>query len=194
MQDDLIIGGDNQTETAHNYVQVLHKLHLANLKVELEKTTIFPESCDVAGWIWKKGGFLEPSPHRKSSLINTKQDQLTKVKHLRSFLGLYKTLHMATLALSQVLAPLEDAVVGKDSSSLAELIHSRKGSEKPRAISKPLKLSIFLIPTTNSSLKQMQRKTRQNRSHLVCHQRNRTHPSSVPLLEAKAKLQTLATV
>ena len=64
MQDDLIIGGDSQREAAHRYVRVIHKLHLANLKVELEKTSIFSESCDMGGWVWKTGGFLEPSPHR----------------------------------------------------------------------------------------------------------------------------------
>ena len=106
LQDDLIIGGDNQEDAARNYIHILHKFHLANLKVEPEKTNIFPDSCDVAGWIWKKGGFLEVSPHRKSSILTARQDQITKVRHLRSFIGLYKTLHMATPAISRVLAPL----------------------------------------------------------------------------------------
>ena len=72
----------------------------------------------------KKGGFLEVSPHRKSSILNAKQEQITKVKHLRSFIGLYKTLHMATPAIYRVLAPLEDAVAGKDSSSFLDWNHS----------------------------------------------------------------------
>ena len=114
LQDDLIIGGDNQEDAARNYIRILHKFHLANLKVEPEKTNIFPDSCDVAGWIWKKGGFLEVLPHRKSSILTARQDQITKVRHLRSFICLYKTLHMATPAISRVLAPLEDAVAGKD--------------------------------------------------------------------------------
>ena len=53
LQDDLIIGGDNQEDAARNYIRILHKFHLANLKVEPEKTNIFPDSCNVAGWIWK---------------------------------------------------------------------------------------------------------------------------------------------
>ena len=96
LQDDLIIGGDTQEDAARNYIRILHKFYLANLKVEPEKTNIFPDPCDVAGWILKKGGFLKVSPHCKSSILTAKQDQITKVRHLCSFIGLYKMLHMAT--------------------------------------------------------------------------------------------------
>ena len=85
LQDDLIIGGDNQEDAARNYIRILHKFHLANLKVEPEKTNIFPDNCDVAGWIWKKGGFLKISAHRKNTLLNKKEENITKVKHLHSF-------------------------------------------------------------------------------------------------------------
>ena len=64
------------------------------------------------------------SPHRKNSLLNTKFEQLTKVKHLRSFIGLYKTLNMATPTMSQILSPLEEAVAGKDSSDPLDWSHS----------------------------------------------------------------------
>ena len=85
---------------------------------------IFPESCDVAGWIWRKGGFLEVSPHRKSSILNAKQEQITKVKHLQSFIGLYKTMHMVTPATSRILAPLEEVVAGKESSAVLDWTHA----------------------------------------------------------------------
>ena len=120
IHDDLVIGGNTQEEAVTGYLRVLHKFHLANIKVEPEKTIIFPESCDIAGWIWKKGGYLEVLPHRKSSILNTKQENITKVKHLRSFIGLYKTLHMATPATSWMLAPLEEEVAGRDSSAPIE--------------------------------------------------------------------------
>lgn len=100
MQDDLIIGGDNQREAAHNYKTNIYKLFLANIKVEPEETKIIPECCDITSWVWRKGGILEASLHRKSSILNTRQDHVTKLKHLRSFIGLYKTLHMATPAIS----------------------------------------------------------------------------------------------
>ena len=43
--------------------------------------------------------YLFVSPHR-SSLTNTKEDNITKVKHMRSFIGLYKMLHIGTPAMS----------------------------------------------------------------------------------------------
>ena len=102
---------------------MMHKLFLANLKVKQDKTNIFPESCHFYGWVWRKGGILEVSPHKKSSL-NSRQDHITKVKHLMSFIGLYKTLHMATPATSRILSPLEEAVAGKDSNPFLDWNHS----------------------------------------------------------------------
>ena len=120
IQDDIIIWGYTQIETAHNYIQILYKLDLANLHVEPQKVIIFPEYEDIAGWIWKKGGLLSVSPHRKNSLMNMREHNNTKVKHMRSFLGLYETLQMATPGVSRVLAPLEEAVVGKNSNDPLE--------------------------------------------------------------------------
>ena len=51
IQDDVIIGGDTQLEAAHNYIQILEKLYLANLRAEPRKTIIFPKSADISGWI-----------------------------------------------------------------------------------------------------------------------------------------------
>ena len=62
--------------------------------------------------MWKKGGFIEASPHRKCSLLNAKEEDIYQTRHMREFLDLYKTLHMATPAISEVLAPLEDQVAG----------------------------------------------------------------------------------
>ena len=115
IQDDIVIGGENQMEAARNYVRVLQKLDLANLKVEPQKVNIFPESADIAGWVWCRGGYLTVSPHQQNSLKNVRQDSIKKVKHLRSYIGLYKTLQMAAPAVSRVLAPLEQAVAGKES-------------------------------------------------------------------------------
>ena len=72
IQDDIIIGGNSQLEAAQNYVKILEKLYLANLRAEPEKTIIFPKSADISGWIWEIGGFLKVSPHRRNPLINTK--------------------------------------------------------------------------------------------------------------------------
>ena len=92
---------------------MIYKLKLVNLKVEPAKTHIFPEIYDITRWIWKKVVFLEVSPHRKNSLLNTKKEHITKVKHLRSFIGLYKILHIVTPAISKVLVLLQEAVARK---------------------------------------------------------------------------------
>ena len=66
---------------------------------------------------FEEGWFLEASPHRKSSILTTKQENIVKLKHLHSFVGLYKILHMATPATSQILVPLEEEVASKDSTN-----------------------------------------------------------------------------
>ena len=71
IQDDIIIGGNSQLEASQNYIRILEKFYLANLRAEPEKTIIFPKSADISGWIWEKGGFITVSPHRRNSLINT---------------------------------------------------------------------------------------------------------------------------
>ena len=110
--DDIYVGGQSQEEAAANYIRILRKLALANLKVSPAKTKIFPHEASVLGWVWKRGGQIEASPHRKCSLLNAKEDNIYQVRHMRGFLGLYKTLHMATPAISQVLVPLEEEVAG----------------------------------------------------------------------------------
>ena len=114
--DDLYVGGSTQEEAAINYTRVLAKLSNANLKITAEKTKIFPMTADVLGWVWREGGFLEASPHRKIALINTKTTDIVKVRDMRSWLGLFKTLHMATPKIHLILSPFEKAVAGKDSS------------------------------------------------------------------------------
>ena len=46
------------------------------------------------------------------------------MKHLQSFIGLYKTLHMATPTMSRILAPLEEEVAGRDSTEIINSMHS----------------------------------------------------------------------
>ena len=113
--DDLYVGGATPAETASNYEQVLSKLHAANLKVSADKTKIFLDSVDILGWVWKKGGFLSPSPHRINSLQNTTFSDIKNVRDLRSWLGLYKTMMPAAPSLTIILDPFDQIVAGKDS-------------------------------------------------------------------------------
>ena len=47
IQDNIIIGGNTQLEAAQNYVRILEKFYLANLRAEPEKTIIFPKLADI---------------------------------------------------------------------------------------------------------------------------------------------------
>ena len=114
--DDIIVGGETRNETAANYVAILEKLHRANLKIAAGKTHIFPESVDILGWLWHQGGRLEPSPHRRNALANMKQEDIKKVRDMRSWIGLYKTLRIATPHIASILDPLEQAVADRESS------------------------------------------------------------------------------
>ena len=124
IQDDIIIGGQDQLEAARNYIRILEKFDLSNLRAEPEKTIIFPEKADISGWIWEKGGFISVSPHRRNSLINTKEEDIRTVKDMRSFIGLYKTLHIATPNMTRFITPLEDTVQGLHSKDKYEWSHA----------------------------------------------------------------------
>ena len=113
--DDVVVGGDTQEEAAANYYRVLSKLHLANIKITPDKTTIFPKSADILGWVWKEGGYLEASEHRKFALTNTKVEDIKKVQDMRSWVGLFKTLHIVTPQIAEILSPFESSTAGKES-------------------------------------------------------------------------------
>ena len=121
--DDIYVGGANQKEASINYIRILSRLGNANLKISPTKTHIFPTSVDVLGWVWKRGGFLSPSPHRQCALTNVKQEDIKKVKDMRSWVGLYKTLHIATPKITSMLEPFETASAGKDTKDRFEWNH-----------------------------------------------------------------------
>ena len=118
--DDVVVGGDTPVEAAVNYVRVLAKLDNANLKIAPEKTKIFPKSADMLGWVWEEGGFLKASPHRQLGITNTKVEDIKTVRDMRSWVGLFKTLHIVTPKISEVLAPFEASTAGKDSKDTFE--------------------------------------------------------------------------
>ena len=113
--DDLYIGGATPMDTAKHYEQVLAKLSAANLKVSADKTKVFLQSVDILGWVWQKGGFLAPSPHRINSLKNTSYKDIQCIKDLRSWLGLYKTLMPASPSLTLILDPFDKVIADRDS-------------------------------------------------------------------------------
>ena len=76
IQDYIVIGGMDQMDALNTYFTMLDKCDKANLKIEPVKTYIFPKTVYVAGWFWRKGGYLEVSPHRKNTLMNTKETDI----------------------------------------------------------------------------------------------------------------------
>ena len=47
--DDIYMGGQTQREMAINYIRILRKLAMANLKISPAKTKIFPQEASVLG-------------------------------------------------------------------------------------------------------------------------------------------------
>jgi hypothetical protein len=113
--DDIIIGAESYEKAASVYATVLSKLHAANLKLASSKTHIFPQTADILGWKWQEGGRLLPSPHRQLALKNTKQESIITIKDLRSWIGLYKTLLIATPNLATIMDPFDKETANKDS-------------------------------------------------------------------------------
>ena len=103
------------TTTINNYKEVLQKFQAANIKISAGKTKVFLKSVDILGWVWKQGGFIEPSPHRVNALKNTKHTDINNVKDLRSYLGLYKTLLQASPNLTLILNPFDLEVADRES-------------------------------------------------------------------------------
>ena len=113
--DDIIIGAETYETAAAIYETVLSKLHAANLKLSSSKTHIFPQTADILGWKWQEGGRLLPSPHRQLALKNTKQEDIITIKDMRSWIGLYKTLLIATPNLATIMDPFDQETANKES-------------------------------------------------------------------------------
>lgn len=113
--DDFFLGGQTIAETLANFGEMVKLCHENNIKLSPNKTVLFPRTVDVLSWIWSEGGMLAPSPHRKQALIDTKHEDITTIKDLRSWLGLYKTFIYHTPNLTNILDPLDKVVGGKES-------------------------------------------------------------------------------
>ena len=85
------------------------------MKIAPEKTKIFPETADMLGWIWEQGGFLKASPHRQLGIVNANTDDSQTTKDMRSWIGLFKTLHIVTPKIADILSPFEAETAGRDS-------------------------------------------------------------------------------
>ena len=149
--DDIYIGGENETQAALNYIRILAKFENANIKITPEKTIIFPQSADVLGWVWHEGGTITPSPHRKTALENTTSEQIKTTKDMRSWVGLYKTLHIAAPQLALTLAPFEEAIKGKASNDPFEWTYTLETAFKKAKIALS-KLTTLYLPSPEDQL------------------------------------------
>ena len=76
------------------------------------KTTICPQSTTILGWVWTQGQ-LSASQHRVDTLSSGPPPDT--VRGLRSFIGAYKALSHVLPYCSQLLAPLDQIISGKES-------------------------------------------------------------------------------
>lgn len=110
--DDLFIGGNSVEELRHNFHLVLQKLLENNIKLSPSKTIIAPKSVTILGWIWSSGQ-LSASPHRLSALATCSEpDTVTSMK---SYIGAYRFMSRVIQNHANILAPLENAIKGKNS-------------------------------------------------------------------------------
>ena len=113
--DDIFAGGETLDEAIENFDNLLTTINNNNLKLSPAKTVLFPKQVDILSWVWNQGGYLSPSPHRRQALADTTTDNITTIKDLRSWLGLYKTFIDCTPGLTALLDPFDAIVGGKDS-------------------------------------------------------------------------------
>ena len=149
--DDVVVGGETMEEAAQNYIRVLEKLQAANLKVTPEKTVIFPKRTELLGWIWEEGGHLSANPHRTLALTNTKTEDIKTVQDMRSWFGLFKTLHIVTPDISEILAPFEAAAAGKESKDEFQWTHELE-SKFRKAKAHINNLVTLYLPSPNDQL------------------------------------------
>ena len=113
-RDDIAVGGQTIQEAILNWKTVLTKLNENNMKISPNKVKIFPEDIEVFGWRIKNGKVM-PSDHIITNLGKSSIDQLTTVKQVNSWKGLYKTLLNALPHLAAVMDPFDKATAKLES-------------------------------------------------------------------------------
>lgn len=111
LADDFIIGGDGVQELKQTFQVVLQRFLENNIKLNPSKTTIVPKSVAVLGWVWTSGK-LKASPHKMSSLASCPPPKT--VTALKSYLGAYRFISRIIKGYASLLAPLEQAIKGKE--------------------------------------------------------------------------------
>ena len=115
-RDDLCIGGSTIDECIERWGAVLSKLDQCNLKLSPRKVRVLLQDAEIYGHRIKDGK-VSPSNHIVDSLGKTTINELTTVKQVNSWKGLYKTLLRHLPNLAAFMAPFDSACAGKASAS-----------------------------------------------------------------------------
>ena len=102
---------------------------------------VAPSSTSILGWTWQQGT-LRASAHRVATLSSCEPP--TKVKGLRSFIGAFKVLARVVPGCSALLAPLDDAIAGRESKDSVpwndDLMHAFQFAQKSLTNNKTIHL------------------------------------------------------
>ena len=109
---DLYCGGNSPDRLLRNWSFVLQVLHKASLRLSASKTIINPKTTSILGWTWSQGT-LRARLHRVSTLSSCSPPK--KVGGMKSFTGAVKVLARVVPHCSALLAPLDEAIAGKQS-------------------------------------------------------------------------------
>ena len=153
--DDLFIGGNTIKELRENFQRVLQICLENGITLKASKTFIAPKSVTILGWIWT-AGVLTASPHKLSALIAFPKPDT--VSGLKSYLGSYRFLSRVLKAHSNLLAPLEEMIKGKEpkeklvwsESQSAAFMKAQDALKDPKAITMPRPSDLLCIVTDAS--------------------------------------------
>ena len=113
LADDIYCGGNTIVELQQNVKMLLQCFANSGLRLSATKTTIFPTSTTILGWIWNMGT-IRASPHRIATLASCEVP--TTMKAMRAFVGAYKMLARVIPGCSALLAPFDNATGDRQSS------------------------------------------------------------------------------
>lgn len=111
--DDLYCGAQTVSELHTVWNRLLTILSNNGLHLSPTKTVCCPATAQILGWNWNKGS-ISAGSHRISALATC--DPPSSVRGLRAYIGAYKFLSRVLPAYATILAPIEDAVAGRQSS------------------------------------------------------------------------------
>ena len=112
-RDDVTVGGNTIDEAISNWERVLSKISSCNLKITSHKVRILLPDTEVYGYRIK-GGEVLPSEHIVTDLGKSQISELTTVKKVNSWKGLYKTLIGHLPHLSHFMSPFDAATAAKE--------------------------------------------------------------------------------